>query len=116
MKILVLTMILDPKTMRQSLFVLICTLAVWLHLKCGLSRAATNQVLKVLELLVIMAINFGRLLAKHQSNAQLDLPRFPHDVNTAINSLSLEPKILRSICCPKCFTKYSLSSLPEICF
>lgn len=104
-----------PKTLRQSLYVLVCTLAVWLHLKCGLSRTATNQVLRVLELLVVAAFNFGRMLTREESIPQLSLPRFPHDVHTAINKLSIEPTILRSICCPKCFAKYTLTSPPQIC-
>jgi hypothetical protein len=74
---------------------LICTLEVWLHLKCGLSRTATNQVLKVLGILIGMAIAFGRMLTHDLESAERPvLPCFPHDVHTAINSLSLEPKIL----------------------
>ena len=109
----------DLNSSRQMLFALGCTLAVWLHLNCGLSLVATDRVLKVLELLIAMAINFGRLLTQAQ---YLDLPanskpllRIPHDIRTAMATLSLEPKIIWSICCPKCYTKYSLRSLPEIC-
>lgn len=112
-------MSLDHNTYRQSLYILVCTLAIWLHLKCGLSRTATNQTLKVLGIMVAMAMNFGQLLAYGTQYNQLlpktELPPLPHDVHTAINKLSLEPIILRSICCPKCFTKYSLSALPDAC-
>ncbi|KIM76615.1 hypothetical protein PILCRDRAFT_91535 [Piloderma croceum F 1598] len=58
---------------------------VWLHLKCGLSRTATNQTLKVLGFIVVMAINFGHLLAHsdpyhdYQPVSKPDPPRLPHD-------------------------------------
>src|ERR1700728_2223293 len=88
----------DVKSSGQSLFALICTLAVWLHLKCGLSRAATNQVLRILELLVIVTIDFYRLViqSKHLPIADLptssqSLPQLPHDVRTAMTALALEP-------------------------
>ena len=104
---------------RQTLFTLVSTLAVWLHLKCGLSRVATNQVLRVLGLLIGVAINFGVLVIRAQIPdsviSPMPVPQIPQDVRTAISALSLEPKIIRSVCCPKCYTKYSLSSLPEIC-
>lgn len=107
------------KTSEQSLFALVCTLAVWLHLKRGLSRASTNQVLRVLGFLVNLAINFGRLVTQ-ASYPNLPIgtphsPQIPHDVRTAISVLALEPKIVRSICCPKCYAKYSLTDMPEIC-
>ena len=40
----------------------------------------------------------------------------PHDVCTAMTALSIKPKIIHSICCPKCYTKYNLDTLPQICF
>jgi hypothetical protein len=43
----------------------------------------------------------------------LDIPK---DVQTALNRiLNVEPHILRSVCCPKCFKKYELHSVPEAC-
>ncbi len=33
-----------------------------------------------------------------------------------MSALSIESTIVCSICCPKCFSKYSLNSLPETCF
>src|SRR5882762_5766679 len=105
------------KTFQQSLYVLVSMLAVWLHLKCGLSCVATNQTLTVLGFIVI----FGCLLAhsdlyhNYQPVSKPDPPHLPHDVHTAMNTLSLEPVILHLICCMKCFPKYSLASLPQIC-
>jgi hypothetical protein len=105
---------------RKVLVTFVCTIAVWLHLKCGLSRANADRLMKAIHLLISLAITFGRLLVKFQHpnlalQAPLPIPLIPHDVRTAITTLSINPKIIRSICCPKCYSKYSLNHLPEIC-
>jgi len=93
---------------------------VWLHLACGLSRANADRLMKAIHLLISLAINFGRLLVKLQHpnlavEMPLQTPLIPHDVRTAITTLSLDPKIIRSICCPKCYAIYSLNRIPETC-
>lgn len=86
----------------------------WLHLVAGLSRAAAGHVLKVLQIVIQLAMHLGGLLASSPSNSIPSL-RLPHDVRTAIKALSIEPVIIRSICCSKCFKQYNLDSLPEVC-
>jgi hypothetical protein len=93
-----------------------------MHLIGGLSRATITKIMKVLETILLMAINLGCLLTQAESASVSEsqaihnsIPRIPYDVRTAISKLSIEPKITRSICCPKCFAKYSLNSLPQIC-
>jgi hypothetical protein len=76
--------------------------------------------MKAIHLLISLAINFGRLLVKLQHpdlvlEMPLPTPPIPHDVRTAITTLLLNPKIIRSICCPKCYAIYSLNRIPEIC-
>jgi hypothetical protein len=44
----------------------------------------------------------------------LDVP-IPHDVRTAMLSLSLEPQIIRHVCCPHCFCQYNPQQLPTTC-
>jgi len=104
---------------RKVLVTFVCTIAVWLHLRCGLSRANADRLMKAIHILISLAINFGRLLVNFQypdvALRPLPTPPIPHDVRTAIATLSLDPKIIRSICCPKCYSKYSLNHLPEIC-
>lgn len=107
-------------SLRKSLFTTLCTLAAWLHLVCGLSRAATSHTLKVLGFVIQLAVNLGGLLAflKSGADSNFSFPplRLPHDVRTAMSCLSIEPYIIRSICCPKCLRQYSLNeSLPETC-
>lgn len=86
----------DFKTYRRSLFALVCTLAVWLHLTCNLSRTRTNQALRAVEFIFLMAIGLGRMFAQAEdppsADSQAITPpplRLPHDVHTAITALSL---------------------------
>lgn len=101
---------------------MVCTLATWLHLGCGLSRSTTSRLLKVLGFIVQTAMELGGLLSllphsDQDGNITTSFPplRLPHDVRSAMSALSIEPNIIRSICCPKCLSKYDLNSLPEIC-
>jgi hypothetical protein len=55
--------------------------------------------MKVIHLLITLAINFGRLLMKIQHpnlalGTPLPTPPIPHDVRTAITTLSLDPTII----------------------
>ncbi|KAJ7861680.1 hypothetical protein B0H14DRAFT_2176432, partial [Mycena olivaceomarginata] len=80
-------------------------LVSWLHLVCGLSRDASNRVLKVLRLIIAMVA----VAASDTSN------KIPEDVRTAVKHLSIEPVIDRSICCPTCYRAYSFEELPQLC-
>jgi hypothetical protein len=113
-------MLVSLHNSRQVLITFMCTIAIWLYLHCGLSHANIDHLMKVIHLLIALAINFGCLLLQiqHCDLARLTPPPIPpilHDVHTAITKLSLDPKIIRSICCPQCYSKYSLDHLPEIC-
>ena len=100
----------------RTLFMLVCTLAAWLHIVCGVSQAATAQVLKTLGTVVLLSVKLGQLLSlPSSSTTRYGAPSLPQDVRRAMSALSIEPNIVRSICCPKCFTKYTLPSLPQIC-
>ena len=97
---------------RQTLFLAICTLAAWLHLKCGLSRATTSRLYRFWASLCIQRWNLD-------SFSQLRIPYGRIEITPplfcAMSALDIEPNIIRSICCPKCFSKYSLDSLPQVC-
>ena len=108
----------DVAACKRSLYELICVLATWLHLICGLSVARTIKVMKFVEEIVLLAIKLGILMIQSVSKSQIDVRTsitLPHDVHTAINALCIEPTIVRSICCPRCFAAYSLDSIPEAC-
>ncbi|KAJ7152200.1 hypothetical protein C8R43DRAFT_950812 [Mycena crocata] len=95
----------SPASARRRLVFVACTLVAWLHLICGLSRDASHKVLKVLGVIIAM-VTTDPLVGDH---------KIPMDVRTAMNRLSIEPVINRSICCPTCYRSYSLNELPQIC-
>ena len=104
----------------EPLFIAICTLASWLHIACGLSRASTSRVLKFLGIIIRTAVGLRQILADPTTAAapsatDLAGTAFPRDVRSAMSALFIEPTIIRAICCPKCFTRYDLESLPQIC-
>lgn len=104
----------------KVLVTFVCTITVWLHLRCGLSHANADHLMKAIHLLISLAIDFGRLLVQIQHpNLEIETPLLTplilHDVRTAISTLSLNPKIIWSICCSKCYSIYPLNRLPEIC-
>ncbi|KAF6741488.1 hypothetical protein DFP72DRAFT_862125 [Ephemerocybe angulata] len=119
---------------RQSIYALLCILATWLHLSAGLSREATNMVLKICGIVIAMALRLSALLhdpppndqsVKKGSLANSSSPSavaeslkksLPTDVRTAITALSIEPTIDRAVCCPRCLARYKLENLPEKCY
>ncbi len=113
--------IVDLTDMRTTLFTLVCVLASWLHLACGLSHAATDCVLRLVEVIIFLAIELGRIMTftKASGTPTITTSRqalsLPHDVQKAMSALLIEPTIIHSICCPNCFAKYTLDSLPQVC-
>jgi hypothetical protein len=96
------------QTERQTLLLAIWTLVAWLHVRCGLGRERATKVLKLVIWIVLAAISFGRAFA----HAPITIAR---DVRSALTALCIEPKLHRSVCCPKCFAPYSLNALPDTC-
>ena len=48
-------------------------------------------------------------------NEVCDIFLLPHNVYTAITTLSIQSQITYYICCPKCFYHYSLGELAKFC-
>ncbi len=61
------------------------------------------------------AVELGHLLSNTQQLGTLPSLGLPGDARRAMSALSIEPNIIRSICCSKCFSKYDLDSLPQVC-
>ncbi|TFK52726.1 hypothetical protein OE88DRAFT_1791307 [Heliocybe sulcata] len=106
----------DTKQKSTSIATLIHVLILWLHLRCGLSRQASTVALKVINIVITMAFQLA-LSIRGLGSPDTDIPtiNIKHDVRSAMASLSIEPVLLRSVCCPKCFAQYSLESCPDIC-
>ncbi|PPQ99837.1 hypothetical protein CVT24_009631 [Panaeolus cyanescens] len=97
----------------------VCLLAAWLHLVAGLSRESVNTTMKAINIIAMLVFNLSYALANQQfgqmpslSSSIPDIFSLPEDVRTAMLALSLEPNIIRIVCCPKCYKNYREEELP----
>jgi hypothetical protein len=89
------------------------TLVAWLHLTCGVSRNACVKVLRFIFALVVHAMRLGANL--QASGLPIRFNEQGTTIPTVIRHLSLDPVLIRSICCPTCFTIYSFEDCPDKC-
>jgi len=82
------------------------TLAVHAHVEWGLSHTQASTLLRASQHLL-------RLALAPELGSQLRLNPV-HDIRTAIKHADVEPVIMRSVCCPKCFKAHALPP-PEFC-
>ncbi|PPR01986.1 hypothetical protein CVT24_011113 [Panaeolus cyanescens] len=95
----------------------VCLLAAWLHLVGGLSRQSVNITLKTINIIALLVFNLGYAHAVKALGSSPNTPTalpfsLPEDVRTAMLALSLEPTLIRIICCPKCFKNYREEDIP----
>lgn len=93
-----------------------CVLLLWLRLCAGASRSTTRKVGGLLTV-VIAAFSALLIMVLTAAHASFTLPpiKIPLDERTMLRHLELEPTILRSVHCPRCFTAYTLQGLPSHC-
>lgn len=104
--------ILGTASLAASVHMAVCMLITWLHLACGVSRATATITLKIFAIIVDALLHIDKATMPVPNAPKVSIP---HDVRTAVSTLSLEPNIIRYVCCPKCFCRYSLQGLPETC-
>lgn len=90
--------------------------AAWLNLYVGVSRQNSSTFLKALQLILSTTIDviFGVL---RSSGIQIETPvlRIPRDIRTVYKEHNMEPDIIQTPCCPKCYTIYPSGELPITC-
>ncbi|KAJ6503589.1 hypothetical protein C8R45DRAFT_1070244 [Mycena sanguinolenta] len=100
------------------LIVQLCAaLIVWLNLKAGISNETGNTILKALQFILDTALELLQVVLATQG-IKVELPklRIPKDLRTIYCNYTQEPEILRTPCCPKCYTLYSsLETMPQRC-
>jgi hypothetical protein len=111
---------LDPETEAARIVTLCQVLVAWLHLYTGLSRARTNQVLRALGLILNSVIQLTEFLFRAAGFHSVDLPHLaiPRDIRSVYRGGTLNPDFIRTVCCPKCFSLYPVTSnrqIPEHC-
>lgn len=92
---------------------MVWTLIAWLHLTCGVSRNTCTKTLRFILALVLHAMRLGANL--QASGLPIDLKEQRTTIPSIVAYLSLDPVLMRSICCPTCFTIYSFQDCPDQC-
>ncbi|THU92353.1 hypothetical protein K435DRAFT_862532 [Dendrothele bispora CBS 962.96] len=85
-------------------------LAAWLNLSGGASCTTSGVMLKAITTILATAFHIISitLLKPLGVNIDIPIPHIPRDVHSTYNTLNIEPTIIRTACCPKCFTLYPL--------
>ncbi|THU85339.1 hypothetical protein K435DRAFT_805976 [Dendrothele bispora CBS 962.96] len=97
---------------------MVAMLGAWLNLAGGGSQTTTGVILKGIAIILMTAFKIisTTLLKPLGLDIDIPLPHTPRDVRSTYNALSIEPTIIRTACCPKCFTLYPLrNDLPDHC-
>jgi hypothetical protein len=92
---------------------MVWTLVTWLHLTCGVSRSACVKILRYMFALILHAMHLGAHL--QASGLPIRFNEQGTTIPTVMNYLSLDPALIRAICCPTCFTIYSFENCPDQC-
>ena len=94
---------------------MICLFAVWLHLRAGVSRSVANATLQAIHLIISTTLQLVEVaLFSTGINVKLPNIRIPRDIRTAYTKQCPEPDIIRTACCPTCFSLYS-TPIPYKC-
>jgi hypothetical protein len=100
------------------LIIQLCSaLIVWLNLKASVSRETANTILKALQFILNTTLELLQVALIAQGvPVQVPKLRIPKDLRTIYRNYTKEPEIIRTPCCPKCYTLYpSLEKMPEKC-
>ncbi|KAJ7750592.1 hypothetical protein B0H16DRAFT_1419782, partial [Mycena metata] len=102
----------------ELLIIQLCSaLIVWLNLKASVSRETANTILKALQFILNTALELFQVALLAQGiRVQIPKLRIPRDLRTIYRNYTKEPEIIRTPCCPKCYTLYpSLEKMPDTC-
>ena len=106
---LIITTDFDFVSVLHQLKDTLCASAVYLNIHSGLSRVATNRLLKAQNEAVSLAFDLGQAYERTPSISKTVTPSpatlfGPEDSQTAISHLGIDPVICRTLCCPTCLT------------
>ncbi|RDB22345.1 hypothetical protein Hypma_010543 [Hypsizygus marmoreus] len=94
---------------------MVCMLAIWLHIRAGISRSVANTILRAIQLIISTTLYLvGAALSSSGMKVKLASVNVPSDVRTAYKLYCTEPDIIRTACCPSCFSLFS-HPIPQKC-
>lgn len=83
-------------------------MVVWLHVRVGMSRSIANTILQAIQLIISLTLHLVEAaLLSSGISVTLSGIKLPRDVHTAYGLHCMEPDLIRTACCPECFTLFS---------
>lgn len=84
---------------------MVCTLVAWLYIRAGVSRSVANMILQAIQLILTTTLYLIQI-ALSSSGVNVTFPgiELPSDVRTAYRLYCTEPEVIRTACCPQCFS------------
>lgn len=99
---------LDVSISTELIIKMVCVLVIWLHLRVGISRSASNTILQAIQFIISTMIQLIEVaLSSHGIIIKLPKFKLPLDIRSAYGQNFPEPDIIRTACCPSCFALYS---------
>lgn len=93
----------------------ICLLVVWLHIRAHVSRSVANKLLRAIQFILTTTLSLVEAaLGLSGINVLLSGIELPRDIRTAYQLYSFEPEIIRTACCPNCYSLFP-QPIPERC-
>lgn len=93
-------------------------MVAWLVLCKGLSRDTANIVLRAFRLIIFATVYLIYLALKGlgiQITQPSPITGIRLDIRTVYSSLDLNPRLIRKVCCPKCFKHYPHNTRRQFC-
>lgn len=100
----------------NQVITLCCILVAWLSLYGGASRQVTNATLRGLKFIISAIITIFVVFVQSLGH-EMATPIFkmPQDICTVYTRCGLEPHIIRTACCPTCFSSFPPGLVPSVC-
>ncbi|KIY61037.1 hypothetical protein CYLTODRAFT_480817 [Cylindrobasidium torrendii FP15055 ss-10] len=91
---------------------------MWINLRAGASREATNIILRGIRIIILAAVavvcNAVRAAAGLTVTVAPNQLGIPDDIRTVYQQQRIDPTLDQTVCCPKCFTLHS-RPIPWLC-
>lgn len=95
---------------------MVCALVLWLHIRASMSRSVANKVLQAIQLIISITLHLIETsLLLSGITVKLSSIALPSDIRTAYRLQCTEPKIIRTACCPQCFSLFPGPDIPLLC-
>ena len=117
--VIIITLYIDALAMISNIGTHLAVLAVWLNLHGHVSRKVIDAFLHAIQIILsLIFMLFNSILQAYGHSLVLQPPFIPNTIRSIYTAYNLNPVIIRTIRCPKCFKLYpgsDTSSIPKKC-